>query len=122
MANLGGLARVLIGQQLLDARLRPPAAPAVAASSVGPLRPDPSQDTAAAHRGSAFQLQAGPGTGKTRSLVKRILSLLADGIDPSAMLALTFSNRAAGELSERIVAAAPEASTQIWIGTFHAFG
>jgi superfamily I DNA/RNA helicase len=55
-------------------------------------------------------------------LVKRILSLLADGIHPSTMLGLTFSNRAAGELSERIAAAAPEASAQIWIGTFHAFG
>jgi superfamily I DNA/RNA helicase len=38
------------------------------------------------------------------------------------MLALTFSNRAAGELSERIAAAAPGAASQIWIGTFHAFG
>ena len=72
--------------------------------------------------GSPFQLQAGPGTGKTRTLVKRVLSLLAEGIDPAAILVLTFSNRAAGELSERLIAAVPEAAPKLWIGTFHAFG
>ncbi|MGL6097549.1 MAG: UvrD-helicase domain-containing protein [Fimbriiglobus sp.] len=85
-------------------------------------RPDPSQDRAAAHRGSPFQLQAGPGTGKTKTLVKYVLSLLADGVHPTSILILTFSNRAAGELGERIAAAAPEAAPLIWIGTFHAFG
>jgi DNA helicase II / ATP-dependent DNA helicase PcrA len=121
IAERRALPKDLVRQQLLDALLLPPAPP-VAPSTVGPLQPDPSQDRAAAHRGSAFQLQAGPGTGKTRSLVKRVRSLLAEGIDPSAMLALTFSNRAASELSERIAAVAPEAAAQIWIGTFHAFG
>src|SRR5262249_37573299 len=87
-----------------------------------PPRPDPSQDRAAAHRGSPFQLQAGPGTGKTRTLVKTVLTLLADGVHPTGILILTFSNRAAGELGERIAAAAPAAAPQIWIGTFHAFG
>ena len=46
-----------------------------------PHQSDNSQDRAAAHRGSPFQLQAGPGTGKTRTLIKRVLSLLADGIN-----------------------------------------
>jgi superfamily I DNA/RNA helicase len=55
-------------------------------------------------------------------LVKKVLSLLSDGVDPSSILVLTFSNRAAGELSERIAAVLPEAAPQIWIGTFHAFG
>src|SRR5208283_1409506 len=85
-------------------------------------RPDPSQDRAAAYRGSAYQLQAGPGTGKTRTLVKRVLSLLDEGIDPAAILVLTFSNRAAGELVERLAAAAPDSAPRLWIGTFHAFG
>ena len=87
-----------------------------------PSRSDPSQDRAAAHRGSPFQVQAGPGTGKTRTLVKRVTSLISEGIDPAAILILTFSNRAAGELAERIGAAVPEAAPRIWIGTFHAFG
>jgi DNA helicase-2/ATP-dependent DNA helicase PcrA len=55
-------------------------------------------------------------------LVKRVLSLIAEGIDPSAILVLTFSNRAAGELADRLAVAAPDSASRIWIGTFHAFG
>lgn len=113
----------LIRQQVLDALLLPPMESEITESSPARLsRPDPSQDRAAAHRGSAYQLQAGPGTGKTRTLVKRVISLIAEGIDPSAILVLTFSNRAAGELTDRLTAAVPDSAPQIWIGTFHAFG
>lgn len=113
----------LVRQQILDVVLLPPAAPAVPEPPLArPAKPDPAQDRAAAHRGAPFQLQAGPGTGKTRTLVKRILSLLAEGVDPASILCLTFSNRAAGELAERIAAVAPDKAPQIWIGTFHAFG
>ena len=78
---------------------------------------------AAGHRGSPFQLQAGPGTGKTRTLVKSVLSLLAEGVHPTAILILTFSNRAAGELANvHRFAVAPSDAPRIWIGTFHAFG
>ena len=124
IADKTGLAKDLVRQQLFDALLLlPPSAPEVSEGAPPrPQRPDASQDRAAAHRGSPFQLQAGPGTGKTRTLVKRVLSLLAEGIHPAAILILTFSNRAAGELAERIAAAAPEAAPRIWIGTFHAFG
>ena len=55
-------------------------------------------------------------------MVKRILSLLDEGVDPASILVLTFSNRAAGELAERVSAAAPDKAPKIWIGTFHAFG
>jgi DNA helicase II / ATP-dependent DNA helicase PcrA len=116
------LSKDLVRQQLLDALLLPPMTRSTAPQPERSARPDPSQDTAASHRGSAFQLQAGPGTGKTRTLVKRVLSLIQDGVDPAAILVLTFSNRAAGELSERIAAAVPRAASSIWIGTFHAFG
>jgi DNA helicase-2/ATP-dependent DNA helicase PcrA len=114
----------LVRQQILDVILLPippedevPDSPLARAS-----RPDPAQDRAAAHRGTPFQLQAGPGTGKTKTLVKRILSLLEEGVDPASILVLTFSNRAAGELAERVSAAAPDKAPKIWIGTFHAFG
>ncbi|MDE3110629.1 MAG: UvrD-helicase domain-containing protein, partial [Acidobacteriota bacterium] len=124
IADRTKLPLVMVRQQLFDALLLPPmmveSAPPPEPSSA--RKPDSSQDRAAAHRGKPFQLQAGPGTGKTRTLVKRVLSLLADGIDPSAILILTFSNRAAGELSERLTAVAPEAAPKLWIGTFHAFG
>jgi len=117
IAQNTGLALPLIRQQLFDALLLPHPPQEEEAVRCGPARLDPSQDRAASHRGSAFQLQAGPGTGKTRTLEKRIGSLLAEGIDPSAMLVLTFSNRAAGELADRLAAAFPSAAQRIWIGT-----
>lgn len=112
----------LVRQQILDVVLLPSAEPQEPTAVLPLARPDPVQDKAASHRGSPFLLQAGPGTGKTRTLVKRILSLLDEGIDPASILVLTFSNRAAGELSERVMAAVPDKAPKIWIGTFHAFG
>ncbi len=67
-------------------------------------------------------LEAGPGTGKTKTLVARILHLVQDGeVPPSAILALTFSNKAAQEMRERVDIAVPSAAPHIWMGTFHAF-
>jgi superfamily I DNA/RNA helicase/Zn-dependent peptidase ImmA (M78 family) len=121
IADRMSLPKNLIQQQLLDALLLPSREPEVE-EPARPFRPDASQDRAAVHRGSAYQLQAGPGTGKTRTLIKRTLSLIAEGVDPSAILVLTFSNRAAGELAERLATAVPDSASRIWIGTFHAFG
>lgn len=67
-------------------------------------------------------LEAGPGTGKTKTLVARILHLLDDGVTPEAILVLTFSTRAAEELRERVARVAPDAAPRIWTGTFHAYG
>ncbi|MGD0446713.1 MAG: ATP-dependent helicase [Edaphobacter sp.] len=50
------------------------------------------------------------------------MSLLQEGVDPAAMLVLTFSNRAAAELADRLAATVPDAAPHIWMGTFHAFG
>lgn len=113
----------VVQQQLLDALLLPDE-PSVESSaiSVAELTPDPTQIAASEHRNGAFQLQAGPGTGKTRTLVRRIESLLAEGVDPTTILVLTFSNKAANELSERLAASNPTAAAAMWIGTFHAFG
>jgi len=124
LATRTGLPLALIRQQLFDALLLPEWAEdsAPKPEKGSGHRPDPGQERAAAHRNSAFQLQAGPGTGKTRTLIRRITSLVAEGVDPAAILMLTFSNRAAGELSERLTAAMPEAAPRLWIGTFHAFG
>jgi DNA helicase-2/ATP-dependent DNA helicase PcrA len=123
IVELTGLPKTLVRQQLFDALLLPPAPEEPgAAKTIQTLRQDPSQDRAASHRGSAFQLQAGPGTGKTKTLGKRVSSLLNEGVDPASILVLTFSNRAAGELADRLASAMPEAAPRIWIGTFHAFG
>src|ERR1035441_265320 len=122
IAERTGLPKSLVRQQLFDALLLPTIPEQALPETARPAREDRSQDVAVAHRGSAFQLQAGPGTGKTRTLEKRVRSLLDEGVDPAAILVLTFSNRAAGELATRLAAAMPEAAPRIWVGTFHAFG
>jgi superfamily I DNA/RNA helicase/Zn-dependent peptidase ImmA (M78 family) len=115
------LPKDLVRQQLLDSLLLPTAVPEPPTQS-RPPRVDPSQDRAANHFTSAFLLQAGPGTGKTSTVVKKVIRLIEQGVDPSSIIILTFSNRAAGELSARIAAALPNHAGRIWIGTFHAFG
>ncbi len=123
IATQTGLPINLVRQQIFDALLLPPAAPNEEKQTSTILaRPDPSQDRAATHKDSAFLLQAGPGTGKTRTLVQRVTSLVSEGVDPAAILAVTFSNRAAGELVERISSVLPDTAPRIWVGTFHAFG
>ena len=111
----------VVALQLLDGLLLP----RVELTSAEPGAEKPlnaEQAKAAAHRGSPFLLEAGPGTGKTQTLVARVGDLLARGVDASTILILTFSNKAAGELSERIAAKWPEAAAAAWVGTFHAFG
>jgi superfamily I DNA/RNA helicase len=113
-----------VAQQLLDALLLPPVEPAEDEDK-HPL--NARQAEAARHRGAAFLLEAGPGTGKTKTLVGRVCDLVAEreheeGEDPRGIVVLTYSNKAAGELSSRIAARAPEAAAAMWIGTFHAFG
>ena len=83
---------------------------------------DPSQQEAVHAPRGPLLLEAGPGTGKTRTLVGRIVFLLEQGVPPTAILALTFSNRAAEEMRSRVAEARPEDASRIWIGTFHAFG
>ena len=84
---------------------------------------DPSQEEAAHASHGPLLLEAGPGTGKTRTLVGRIVFLLGQkNVPPSGILALTFSNRAAEEMRTRVAKAFPESAPRIWIGTFHAFG
>ena len=70
----------------------------------------------------ALLVLAGPGSGKTRVLTTRIARLLHQTPDePFRVLALTFTNRAADEMRERIERMAPEAEHRLFIGTFHAF-
>lgn len=116
-----GLPLPLVRQQILDACLLPTLEAAAPRPPVA-FKRDPAQERAAAHRNSPYQLRAGPGTGKTRSLVSRIQSLLADSVQPSAVLVLTFSNRTAAELSERVALALGDQAAALWIGTFHGFG
>lgn len=87
--------------------------------------PDPEQQ-AAVDAPLPLLLAAGPGTGKTRSIVAKYVSLVRQGVDPASILALTFSNRAAEEMRERIIAAlrqvAPRLAGRVEISTFHSWG
>jgi superfamily I DNA/RNA helicase len=119
-AKLGAPFEV-VAQQLLDALLLPSVPPTAEATHVErPL--NPLQVAAATHRGEAYLLEAGPGTGKTQTLIARVEGLLDEDIDPRRTLLLTFSNKAAGEMAERIARKRPDAAAAMWIGTFHAFG
>jgi Zn-dependent peptidase ImmA (M78 family) len=111
-----------VAQQLLDALLLPAVA-AVAAEAKPEEALNPEQKAAAEHLGEPFLLEAGPGTGKTQTLVGRTRFLVDNQkVDGREILVLTFSNKAAGELSDRIAILKPDAAATMWIGTFHAFG
>ena len=118
-----GLPEALVMQQLARALLTPEISPShVSPSETNAFPLDPSQEEAAQAPRGPLLLEAGPGTGKTRTLVGRIVFLLEQRVPPTAILALTFSNRAAEEMRSRVAEARPEDASRIWIGTFHAFG
>lgn len=115
-----GLPLSLVLTQCAEAVLLPePAPPEV--QEVKPEMPlDDSQRAAAETKTGPLLLGAGPGTGKTKTLVGRCRFLTQTaGVAPSQILALTFSNKAAGEMRERLEAAGVGGA---WVGTFHAFG
>ena len=65
---------------------------------------------------------AGPGTGKTLTLVRRIAHMVDQGVPPDEILAVTFTNRAAREMDERTMALLGDRSKGIFLGTFHLLG
>ncbi len=72
------------------------------------------------HTGSPLLIVAGAGTGKTKTLVSRVVRILDDGADPNRVLLLTFTRRAAAEMLGRVAAASDDRSaSQVWGGTFH---
>jgi DNA helicase II / ATP-dependent DNA helicase PcrA len=81
---------------------------------------NPEQRAAVAHGDGPLMVLAGAGTGKTRVLVHRIARLVETGVEPWAILAVTFTNKAAGEMRHRLRGLLGARADAMWIGTFHA--
>lgn len=81
---------------------------------------NPAQKAAVINFDTPSLIVAGAGSGKTRVLTSRIAYMLEQGVEPYRILALTFTNKAAAEMRERIgQMVTPEQSQRLWMGTFH---
>jgi DNA helicase II / ATP-dependent DNA helicase PcrA len=81
---------------------------------------NPQQRAAVVHEGSPLLIVAGAGSGKTRVLTYRIAYLLAErGVSPAEILAITFTNKAAGEMAARAAALTGSQARSMWLLTFH---
>ncbi len=81
-----------------------------------------SQLKAVIHPGGPLFVVAGAGTGKTKTLTSRIAYLIMEGADPRHILAVTFTNKAAREMKQRVVDMTGPHAMSVWLYTFHAFG
>jgi DNA helicase II / ATP-dependent DNA helicase PcrA len=81
---------------------------------------NPQQRAAVVHQGAPLLIVAGAGSGKTRVLAHRIAHLLAAReVRPAQILAITFTNKAAGEMRERVASLIGARSNGMWVSTFH---
>jgi len=89
--------------------------------AVLPSGPNQQQQAAIQAGGRRILVAAGPGTGKTFTLISRLSRLLEQGVEPSRIVAITFTNRAADELRERLKKRCGSAAELVFVGTFHRF-
>jgi superfamily I DNA/RNA helicase len=80
---------------------------------------NPDQLDAVVHRGGPLLVVAGAGSGKTRVLTHRIAHLIDEGVPPTAILAITFTNKAADEMRRRVAELVGPVTKAMWISTFH---
>ena len=80
---------------------------------------NPDQHDAVVHSGGPLLVVAGAGSGKTRVLTQRIAYLISQGTHPMHILAITFTNKAAKEMRDRVAALVGPVANQMWVSTFH---
>ena len=116
-----GIHLEIVRQQMLDAVMLPNVVAVPEVKSQHPASPD--QELAIQAPERYVNVIAGPGSGKTSTLVHRVRYLIDEqAVDPSHILVLTFTNKAAFELIDRLRDANILRASDLWAGTFHAFG
>jgi len=80
---------------------------------------NPVQEAAVVHEDGPVLVIAGAGSGKTRVLTRRIAHLIEQGVSPFSILAITFTNKAAQEMKDRVGALVGPVAEKMWVSTFH---
>jgi len=106
-----------ISVELREEREIPPARDGATAHLIEDL--NPAQREAVLYNDGPVVVIAGAGSGKTRVLTRRIARIVADGVAPYRIMAITFTNKAANEMLERVVDLVGAPAEQMWISTFH---